>query len=253
MVVLDDSFSMRALDGGISAQARARLFLEKLYRHQPPPGTRLILAGMEPRSLGSTVKSWRDVNELLSQWKCWSPGAAIDSAITLATELGRQQANILVLTDHPPVDGKISNPRLEWHAFGVPLDNVAIVNASRTTFGDDDRCLLEVANFSGAARTVNLAVQTGTNGAQGSFLSLGAHESRRLVFNVPATAPALHAVLGPDALAGDNDVQLLPPVRRRVRVQVALTNGLVRHAGRAHAGRHRVARGLVRKSRAGHS
>lgn len=227
MVVLDDSFSMRAMDGGVSAQARARLFLEKLYRHQPPPATRLILAGMEPRSLGSTAKSWRDVDDQLSHWKCWSPNSAIDSAITLATELGRQQANVLVLTDHPPADGKISNPRLEWHAFGVPLDNVAIVNASRTAFGGEDRCLLEVANFSSAARIVKLAVQTGTKNAQGSLLPLGAHESRRLVFNIPSTAPALHAVLEPDALAGDNDVQLLPPVRRRVRVQVALTNGLV--------------------------
>ncbi|HEY4414599.1 MAG TPA: BatA domain-containing protein, partial [Verrucomicrobiae bacterium] len=41
IVVLDDSFSMRAEHDGISAQARAHDFLEKMFRHQPPPSTRL--------------------------------------------------------------------------------------------------------------------------------------------------------------------------------------------------------------------
>ena len=226
IVVLDDSFSMRAMNGNVSAQNQAREFLEKLFRRQPPPSTRLILAGTEPRALGSTVKSWREVDELLPQWTCWSPNSAVDSAITLAAELGKQQANILVLTDHKPAEEKISNQRLEWHAFGAPVDNLAIVNASRTVFGNQDRCLLEIANFSSAAHTTKLSVQTGTNAPQGSLVSLGAHESQRLVFNIPSSAPSLRATLEPDALAEDNEVQLLPPIRKRVRVQVALTNEL---------------------------
>ena len=224
IVVLDDSFSMRAVNGDSSAQARAKYFLEKLYRRQPPPSTRLIVAGTTPHSLGETVKSWREVNELLGQWKCWSPNSTLESAITLAAELGKQQANVLVLTDHKPADEKISNQRLEWHAFGAPLDNVAIVNASRTAFGDQDRCLIEIANFSDTAHTTKLAVQTGTNAPQGSLLPLGPHESQRLVFNIPSAAPLLRAALEPDSLAEDNEIQLLPPVRKRVRVQVALTN-----------------------------
>lgn len=224
IVVLDDSFSMRAARDGISAQARARDFLKKIYNHQPPPSTRLILAGAEPRSLGSTVKTWREVNELLPKWQCWSPVTTLDAAITLASEIGRQQANILVLTDHQPASEKINNPRLAWHAFGLPLDNVAFVNASRTAFGDQDRCLLEVANFSASAHSTPLLVQIGSNAVQRSLLSLGAHESQRIVFNLPAAAPMLHASLGPDALAEDNEIQLLPQVRRHVRVRVVLTN-----------------------------
>jgi hypothetical protein len=224
IVVLDDSFSMRAVRDNVSAQARAKDFLKELFRRQPPPSTRLILAGTEPRSLGSTAKSWREVDELLPQWKCWSPGAAIDSAITLAVELGKQQANILVLTDHKPADEKISNQRLEWLAFGAALDNFAIVNASRTAFGEQDRCLLEIANFSSGARSTRLIVQAGSNAAQSSLISLGARESQRLVFNIPSAAPSLRATLEADSLAEDNEVQLLPPIRKRVRVQVALTN-----------------------------
>ena len=222
IVVLDDSFSMRAVSDGVSAQTRARNFLEKLFR-QPPPSTRLILAGTEQRSLGSIAKNWREVDESLSQWKCLSPAATIDSAITLAAELGKQQANILVLTDHKPDDEKFSNPRLEWRAFGTPLDNFAIVNGSRTMFGDQDRCLLEIANFTCEPRSRKLLVQTGTN-AQASLVSLGAHESQRLVFNIPSGAPSLRATLDSDSLAEDNEIQLLPPIRKRVRVQIALTN-----------------------------
>jgi hypothetical protein len=224
IVVLDDSFSMRAERDGVSAQTRAKEYLEKLYRSQPPPYTRLILASTEPRSLGSTVKTWHEVNDLLPQWKCWSPNIAIDSAITLAAELGKEQANILVLTDHKPPDEKISNDRLEWCAFGWPLDNFAFINASRTVFGDQDRCLLEIANYSDNPGSTKLSVQTGSNVMQSSLISLGPHQRQRLVFNIPSTVPSLRATLDPDALNEDNEVQLLPPIRKRVRVQVALTN-----------------------------
>jgi len=236
IVVLDDSFSMRAVGDGISAQTRAREFLNKLFRRQPPPLTRLILAGTEPRLLGAPARSWPEVNRWLPQWTCQAPGAAIDSAITLATELGKQQANILVLTDHRPAEANISNNRLEWHAFGLPLGNLAIVNASRTVFGDEDRCLLEIANFSNEPRTTQLLIGTSSIAAGrfdssrgpapgvASLVTLGAHENRRLVFNIPSATPLLRASLDADALAEDNEVQLLPPVRKRVRVQVALAN-----------------------------
>jgi hypothetical protein len=227
IVVLDDSFSMRAVHDGASAQARAKVYLENLFHHQPPPATRLILAGLEPRSLGAPAKNWREVDELLPQWQCWSPSAALDTAITLAAEMGRQRANILVLTDHPPAGGSLSNPRLEWRAFGLPLGNIAFVNASRTAFGEQDRCLLEIANFSGLAHPTELLVQTGSNTVQRSLLSLGAHENQRLVFNIPSTAPLLRAEIGTDALAEDNGVRLLPPIHRRVRVQVSLTNAVL--------------------------
>ena len=38
----------------------------------------------------------------------------------------------------------------------------------------------------------------------------------------------LQAMLGNDGLAEDNQVQLLPPIRKRVRVQVAFTNSAMR-------------------------
>jgi hypothetical protein len=224
MIILDDSFSMRAVSDGVSAQGRAQAFLEKMYHQSPPPVTRLILAGTETHALGSPVKSWAQVADLLRQWRCPAPGAELDAAITLAAELGKQQANILVLTDHRPVDEHIANPRLEWRAFGARLDNFAIVNASRTALGDQDRCLIEVANFSDHTRSVGVQVRAGTNALSGSNLTLAAQESQRLVFNLPANGQPLRVALPGDALTEDDQVELLPPERRRVRVQVALAD-----------------------------
>jgi len=224
IVVLDDSFSMRAVSGKSSAQSRARDALQKLYRFQPPPSTRLILAGKEPQLIGSPARNWSEVNKLLEQWTCWSPDAAINAAITRASELGKQQANILVLTDHAPVEQKIANPRLQWRSFGDATPNVAIVNASRSANGDEDRCLLEIANFSKASEIAGLLVRAGTNTAQQTQLSLAPQERQRVVLNIPAATPMLTAELTADSLAEDNHVQLLPPIRHHVRVQVALTN-----------------------------
>jgi len=224
IVILDDSYSMRAVSDGASAQNRARDFLEKMFRSRPPPSTRLILAGQEAHSLGSPVKNWPQVAGLLPRWHCWAPQAALDSAITLASEIGRQQANILILTDHQPADQNFANRRIEWRAFGRPLDNFAIVNAARTAFGDEDRCLLEVANFSTQARSTRLTVQAGSNIVQSSVLLVDPHGTRRVIFNLSASAPALRAALDADALDVDNEVELLPPIRKRIRVQVALAD-----------------------------
>ena len=239
IVILDDSFSLHATGGdGLTTQKRAQNYLASLFKLQAPPSTRLILAGREPRTLGGSIKTWSEVSALLAGWHCQSPEAALDKAVTLAAELGHQQANLLVLTDHKPADESVANPRLEWHAFGQALDNVAIVNAARTALGNQDRCLLEVANFSPQPRVTRLLVQTGTNAValQSSTLSLGAQETRRLVFNLPATAPELSARLDPDALADDNSVQLLPPLRPQVRVKLDLPDaGLAALADRTLA------------------
>ncbi len=224
VVVLDDSFSMQALHEQRSAQDRAREALEKLFKQQAPPSTRLILAGVEPRLIGGTARNWNEVEFTLKEWRCLAPVSSIDRAITLASEIGKHEANILVLTDHPPEEKKVANERLHWRSFGRPVDNVAIVNASRTAFGEEDRCLLEVANFSTRTHSGRLAVRTGSNQVQQTTLTLASMERQRFVFNLPRSENLLEAALAEDALVADNQIQLLPPIRKKVRVQVVVTN-----------------------------
>jgi hypothetical protein len=224
IVVLDDSLSMRAGGDARSPRAKAIEFLERSFKARPPPSIRLLLAGKETRVLGAPVQSWAEARELLDQWSCWSAQSSIQRAITLASELGNQQANILVLTDHPPENRAITGSRLEWRAFGAPLDNLAFVNASRSAHGGQDRCLLEIANFSPSAREALVRVASETNAVQTVSVTIGARERQRLVFNIPAGSNLLSAAIEDDAFPEDNTVRLLPPVRKRVRVQVAVTN-----------------------------
>lgn len=228
IVILDDSYSMRASSGGISARDRAESYLENTLRSYTSPA-RFILAGQRAYLLQTSPGGSANTQEILHQWKCWSASAAIDSAITLAAQLSQNQANILMLTDHKPPSDEVLSNRIQWRAFGEPMDNFAFTNASRTAFGDQDRCLLEIANFSDRSREVQLLVQLGDKTVQSSLLSIGMRSNERVIFNIPATAPVLRASINADstdqdALGLDNEVELLPPVRRHVRVQVALAD-----------------------------
>lgn len=224
IVVLDDSFSMRAGGALESPQAKARAYFEALFKRQPPLSVRLIAAGSEPRLLGGSVRTWTEIDGLLQSWTCLSASASLERAITLASEIGNLQANILVLTDRAPESVDLSNGRWQWRAFGSTQENLAFVNASRTVFADVDRCLLEVANFSGQAKGAVVQVRSGTNLLQTARIDLEARARQRLVFNLPASTPAIQAGLAEDALETDNAVHLLSPPRRRVRVQLAVTN-----------------------------
>ncbi|MEJ0091558.1 MAG: hypothetical protein WDM80_17655 [Limisphaerales bacterium] len=77
-------------------------------------------------------------------------------------------------------------------------------------FGDQDRCLLEVANLSANPRSTKILVQTGTNVPQSQLGVTRRTRAPTVRFNIPSGMPSLQAVLEPDALAEDNEVHLLP-------------------------------------------
>ena len=224
IVVLDDSISMRAVRQGRSARDQAMAFLRERLTAAPPPSIRFILAGTKEQLLGASLKSWSEAEALLAQWNCWAAAAAINPSITLAAEMGNQQANIMVISDHPPADPSLAGNRLEWHSFGASIPNLAFVNASRSAYLENDRCLLEVANYSDANTTAKILLRSGTNQLSATELSIGPWARQKFVFQVPSSTPLLEASIATDALVEDNVVQLLPPLRPRVRVQVAMTN-----------------------------
>ena len=88
----------------------------------------------------------------------------------------------------------------------------------------DDRCLLEIANFSGSAHTTKLSCKPAPTRRRVSLHLARRTRKPTARLQHPFVRAALRATLAPDALAEDNEVQLLPPIRKRVRVQVALTN-----------------------------
>lgn len=236
VVILDDSASMLASDGAaVNAaspnfpRAKAAAALDDLLKSRKFLSIRLVLAGPKPRVLGSAVTTAPEVRELLTQWTCQSPDAALDAAVALANDLGGPQSQLLVLTDHASPGSEFTGNRIQWQSFGVSQPNLAFVNATRTTHGESDRVLLEVANYSASA-TASAAyrITSGSNLLRSATLSLEPRARQRLILNLPAGTRAIEATLATDSLAADNRVTLLPAVRKRIRVQNSLDDAAIR-------------------------
>jgi hypothetical protein len=230
VVVLDDSFSMRA-GGHDSARDRAAQAIEEELRRSLPYSTRFVLAGERPQVLGEPVHTAAEAADQLSGWTCKAPAARLDEAITLAAELGGELALLLVVTDHEPARGTVPDRgRLRWWAFGKALPNFAFVQAVRSARGGPDRCLLEVANLAPEPRATTLVVEAGDppQAVERSSLALGAGETRRVVLQLGDGTPALRARLDDDDLAIDNGVTLLPAAEKPVRVEVRVRGEALR-------------------------
>lgn len=236
VVILDDSASMLASDGAAanaaspnSPRAKAAAALDDLLKSRKFLSIRLVLAGPKPRVLGSAVTTATEVREALAQWTCQAPDAALDAAVALANDLGGPQSQLLVLTDHALPGSEFTGNRIQWWAFGATQPNLAFVNATRTTHGESDRVLLEVANYSASA-TASAAyrITSGSNLLRSATLSLEPRARQRLILNLPAGTPAIEATLATDSLAADNRVTLLPAVRKRIRVQNSLDDAAIR-------------------------
>ena len=222
IVILDDSASMLAGGEKDSARVRAEERLNALLRERKFHSVRLLLAGSKPRLAGPAVTEQKEIRAQLAQWTCRAHATAIESAIALAADLGQQQAEILVLTDHAPAHADFAGGRIRWLAFGRTTPNVAFVNAARTANGEQDRCLLELANHSAVPQSARLTLRAGTNTLHTGAVSIPAQSRERIILNLPAGTPAIEASLADDALIVDNRVWLAPPSRRRVRVQLAI-------------------------------
>lgn len=235
VVVLDDSASMLASESSAgslpaaSPRAKAAAALDDLLKSRKFLSIRLVLAGPKPRVLGSAVTTATEVRELLAQWTCQSPDAALDAAVALANDLGGPQSQLLVLTDHASPGSEFTGNRIQWWAFGATQPNLAFVNATRTTHGEADRVLLEVANYSASASaSAAYRITSGSNLLRSATLTLEPRARQRLILNLPANTPAIEAALAADSLLADNRVSLLPAVRKRIRVQNSLEDAALR-------------------------
>jgi hypothetical protein len=194
IVILDDSLSMQA-----GAQQRARTFVDHIGKDFDP--VRFILAGPAPQlARPSTTLGMTD------QWTCNAPSADLDAALAFATQLAGPNALVMVVTDHAPEHS--AGSRVQWHAFGEPAKNAAIVAAARSRAGRD-RVMLEIAGEP-ASMTITADGRTVFSGRR----------SGRLTFEVPAGTKVVEAQLANDAAAFDNHVILLPERKPPVLVTV---------------------------------
>lgn len=222
VVVLDNSASMLAEADGKTSRQRALEALESLLEENRFLNIRLVLAGAKPHLPGGPIRTTDEIEEQLAHWTCDSSSTDLANAVAFGREISRDDALLLVLSDEEPVAGMSDAPRLQWWAFGKRSANLAFVNAARSLSDGSDRCLLEIANFSADRRKTNLRVMAGEKLIRKTSVELETNSTKRIVLNLPANTPAIRANLDHDALAADNELQLLSPLRKRVRVSIAV-------------------------------
>ena len=240
MVVLDDSFSMLA---GVDETPKNRAIAaleEQLSAQGFNPlrnrryAVRYVLAGTEPQLLNESARTTAEAVAQLDAWRCLSPFADLEAAISLAAELGGAKALILVLTDDSPPE-LMESDRVQWWSFGIPHANVAFVNATRTATVSDERCLLEITNLSPHVGSTELIVRMDDTAAKESVpplhrstLEISPRATRRVFLNLPPETPLLQARIGNDVLAIDNEIMLLPQRRKPVLVDVRIQDARLR-------------------------
>jgi len=236
VVVLDDSYSMRATAGGRgdSALERGReAVLDAIEAEGSGAQVRLIRAGDKPQVVGSTIRKPAQAAAALEDWTAQSPRAAIRESVTLASELGGPRTRILVVTDHPPTRD-LGQGATQWWSFGSGGSNLALVTAVRAAGPVGHRCLIEVANLGASPRTTSLTVTADRveKPVRNTTITVEPNQPHRSVFTVPAETPALYVTIGDDALDLDNRATLMPPDDQPIRVQLAIRDASLRRSVR---------------------
>jgi len=228
VIVLDDSYSMLADDSGTTVRDKAVRGIRQLLDKSGRFNARFISAGSNPQVVGESLRTRSEVDALLDDWKCMSASADLAAAVNLAIELAGKSAHILIVTDHKP-DTLPGQGRLEWWAFGKSLANVAFVNATRKSFDLKQRCFLEIANLSDSSITKRLTVESldDSETVMQRLLEFEPKSTNRIFFEPEDDSAGLRAYFTDDALAVDNEVILLPEIKKTVRVQIKIEDELL--------------------------
>jgi hypothetical protein len=226
VVVLDDSFSMRAGEPD-SPRERALRFLTGDFDAGRVSSVRVILAGAAPVLAGEPAGDARVLRSIDAAWHCADTRADLRGAVALAMEAGGPRARILVVSDHAP-DEIPASPRIVWRAFGEPRDNLAFVSAVRSSRESGQQVRLEIANVGTKAMDGILSLASGTGEPRATPLSLGPGETRRLSLAIPEGNAPIDAALSGDSLDFDNAITLLPSRPRDIRVALAISDAALR-------------------------
>ena len=226
VIVLDCSYSMTAGFDGDTPQKRALDDLAKFLRSEQPYPMQFVLAGSEINTISGHATNVAEAERMLADWQCHAPAAILDSAISYATSMSVADVKILVVTDQlPQVDLPVG--KIEWRAYGKPLDNMALTGASRVFQGEKDKLLVEATNFSNDTQTLRMTLTAATSGSviQNIDESVSPMSTRRYHLTLPDGIQDIEVRIAADALPLDNQAILLPPNRRPVRVAVRNMSG----------------------------
>ena len=222
IIVLDNSFSMIA-GAEVSPRQKALQALTAEFAGSSQNQLRFVVCGRDSEFLGPPVNTWAEATDQLQNWRCSSPGSNLAEGIMFAKMAVKGRGRIRLITDHAPPES-FSGKEVQWWAFGTPLPNVAITNATRTRFGSRDRVLLEISNFTSTRKSVTGRLQAVGNGLlRNSWeLDISPGDTRQLFFDLPDGTTAVQGIVNTEDLALDNVVTLLGDQQQRVKTRIAI-------------------------------
>ncbi|MCL2119163.1 MAG: BatA domain-containing protein [Planctomycetaceae bacterium] len=219
VIVLDCSYSMTAGLNGDTPQQRALDDLTIFLQKEQPYPLQFVLAGTEINTISGRAMNAAEAERMLANWQCRASTALIDSAISFASGMSVADVKILVVTDQLP-QVELPVGKIEWRAYGKPLDNLALSGASRIYQGEKDKLLVEVTNFSNNAQTLRMELTAAGTLLQNTDEPISPMATRRYHLTLPDGIQDVEIRIADDALPLDNHAVLLPPNRRPVRVAI---------------------------------
>ena len=234
VVLLDDSASMAAVNAaGESARDRAvRRVLAAIDRLGPGGRITLIISGERPSVLVGPAALALEAGPALERWRPDALHHSLALGVRLARELAGRTGRLMIISDLAPSErgeGEIDGAL--WVSVGEPLANIGITAAERTLSPDEGRGVVSLTfgNYSDSAARRHLRMTAGDKEVGGRDIDVPPGVSS---FTLPL-APGLSAVridLSADALSRDNEVTLVEPRPRIVRVENRLRDGRGRQA-----------------------
>lgn len=227
VAVLDGSASMGAFH---STEGLRERVLEALTERieDLPGGSRVtvIESGAPPRQLAGPAALPVEALTKAEAYSPRHPSHDLGPALALALELSGG-GTILFLTDQAPEESPLAE--VEVLALGRPLDNLAIVRASRQGLpgqSSRDEVRATVANFGRTAARPTLTLRSGDEVLMEESVSIDAGQRVSVAFQVDSSEPTLALHLPTDSLTIDDVAWLAPQPPRTVGIATTFSSEL---------------------------
>lgn len=216
VMVLDSSLSMAAFRARLTPSLRP--VLRQLSRAAGKTEW-VVLASNTRQGMLYNGGSLEEVLRVLSTWQPSTGTHDVGPALHLAQSLVDRNDTLLYVSDHV-----IALPEgVQLFAVGSPIDNVGFTGMHLTVAEGQTIWQALVHNYSAASQRREWHVQVDGQPAPPQPLSLSPRQSTVLRGIFPDAAQALQLVLSDDAFDLDDRLPLLRPVKKRLRVRIALT------------------------------
>lgn len=224
-VILDDSYSMTATAKEDSKNARHRglEFLKNNILNKQYYRINLIKGGSYPELIGRHDMTGAEAGVYLDNWRCTSKSADLVSAVRFVKEAFDKHIQVLVITDTPAeTDSDTQMAKLNWLAFGKPVNNLAITGANRYSLGKTDRCFFEYTNFSDTPVNLHAIVKSPESNKVYDELKtqIQPMSVRRSIINFPEQNSEICAEIFADDFLADNKLCLPSIKREKVKVRI---------------------------------